>query len=175
MTNQDRVEVVEGDITHVRVDAIVNAANTELTRGGGVCGAIFQAAGVDKLSEACRNIGGCETGSAVLTPAFDIASAKAIIHAVGPVYAQHSAEESHRLLRSAYESAIRLAAGNGCTTVAFPAISTGIYGYPLDEACQEAVDVCGAEAKRFGMQIKLVAFDHETTDCLRRHLGNAVN
>ncbi len=170
MTNQDRVEVIEGDITRVKADAIVNAANTELSKGGGVCGAVFQAAGVDKLTEACRQIGGCETRSAVMTPAFDIKCAKIIIHAVGPIYTQYSAEESRRLLRSAYESAIKLAAESGCTTIAFPAISTGIYGYPLDEACQEAVGVCAAEAERFGMRIKLVAFDHETADCLRRHL-----
>ncbi|MGI9419249.1 MAG: macro domain-containing protein [Geminicoccaceae bacterium] len=159
----------------MKADAIVNAANTGLSIGGGVCGAIFQAAGVEKLTEACRRIGGCPTGSGVVTPAFDIASAKVIIHAVGPIYAPHSAEESRRLLLSAHESAMKLAAENGCKTVAFPAISTGIYGYPLREACQEAVDVCRAEAKRLGTPIKLVAFDHETADCLRRHLENTAH
>ena len=173
MTNHDRIDVVEGDITRVKADAIVNAANTGLSKGGGVCGAIFQAAGVDKLTEACRRIGVCPTGSAVVTPAFDIASAKVIIHAVGPIYAPNSAEESRRLLRSAYESAIKLAAENGCRTVAFPAISTGIYGYPLGEACQEAVEVCTAEAERLAMRIKLVAFDHRTADCLRRLVENS--
>lgn len=169
MTNQDRIEVVHGDITSVPADAIVNAANTELSRGGGVCGAIFAAAGVEKLTEACRRIGGCRTGSAVLTPAFDMTNAQHIIHAVGPVYANYTADEARRLLRSAYKSAIELASDNGCTTIAFPAISTGIYGYPLQAACREAVDVCGTEARRLGMGIKLVAFDRETADFLRRY------
>lgn len=170
MTNQDRVEVVEGDITRVQVDAIVNAANAVLSKGGGVCGAIFQAAGVDKLTEACRRIGGCKTGSAVLTPAFDIDSVHYIIHAVGPIYAQHPAEDARCLLRSAYKSAIELASQNGCSTIAFPAISTGIYGYPLEKACSEAVDVCSAMAERLDIRIKLVAFDRKTAACLRRHL-----
>ena len=140
MTNENRVKVLESDITSVRVDAIVNAANAELSEGGAVCGAIFRAAGVDKLTEACRRIGGYRTESAVLTPAFDIDGAQYTIHAVGPIHAQHSAEEARGLLRSAYKSAIELASQNGCSTTAFPAISTGIYGYPLEDACQEAVD-----------------------------------
>lgn len=172
MASETGIEIIEDDITRVPANAIVNAANTELSRGGGVCGAIFRAAGVDKLTDACRRIGGCQTGSAVLTPAFDMTAAQYIIHAVGPIYAQQSPEEARRLLRSAYKSAIDLAAANGCVTIAFPAISTGIYGYPLEEACREAVDICSTEAARLGMQINLVAFDRETTECLRRRLEN---
>jgi len=170
VTSKGGIEIVQGDITQIPADAVVNAANTELARGGGVCGAIFRAAGTDQLTEACRRIGGCPTGSAVLTPAFDIASARHIIHAVGPIYASHSTDDARRLLRSAYQAAIQLAAEHGCATIAFPAISTGIYGYPLEEACREAIDACSAEAVRHGMLVKLVAFDRETADCLRRHL-----
>jgi O-acetyl-ADP-ribose deacetylase len=103
--------------------------------------------------------------------AFDISTARYIIHAVGPIYSRYTAEEARRLLRSAYVSAIQLAVENGCTSLAFPAISTGIYGYPLEEACKEAVDVCWAEAQRTGVGIKLVAFDGKTADCLRRYLS----
>lgn len=170
MTDKSGIKIVEGDITRVQADAIVNAANEELSRGGGVCGAIFRAAGVDKLTEACRRIGGCRTGSAVLTPAFDIVTARCIIHAVGPIHGNHAKDDARRLLRAAYMSALQLASDHGCTTIAFPAISTGIYGYPLKEACREAVDVCTAQARRLGMHVQLVAFDRETADCLQRHL-----
>ncbi|HKZ95480.1 MAG TPA: macro domain-containing protein [Hyphomicrobiaceae bacterium] len=160
------VEVVEGDITKIEADAIVNAANAGLAEGGGVCGAIFCAAGRDTLRRACQAIGRCPIGSAVITPAFGIETARHIIHAVGPVYASHSSDEARRLLRSAYESAIEVAKRNGCTSIAFPAISTGIYGYPLEEACHEAADVCRAKAG--GMTIKLVAFDARTAAALRK-------
>jgi O-acetyl-ADP-ribose deacetylase (regulator of RNase III) len=163
-----RIEVIEGDITKVRSDAIVNAANSELRAGGGVCGAIFRAAGAEALTEACRAIGHCPTGSAVITPAFGIKTAKHIIHAVGPVYSNHAPAEARRLLRQAYASSIRLAAEHRCRSIAFPAISTGIYGYPLEEACREAVDVCREEASAAGLDILLVAFDAKTAGVLRR-------
>ena len=163
--------VVKGDITEIEADAIVNAANSALLAGGGVCGAIFRAAGVDRLSEACRAIGECPTGSAVITPAFGIKTAKYIIHAVGPAYANYAPEEARRLLRSAYASAIRLAAQRGCTSMAFPAISTGIYGYPLGEACRTAAEVCAKEGAAVGISIKLVAFDTMTANALRRSVG----
>jgi O-acetyl-ADP-ribose deacetylase (regulator of RNase III) len=162
------IEVVEGDITKIAADAIVNAANSRLAEGGGVCGAIFRAAGREKLAAACRAIGHCATGAAVITPAFEIKSARHIIHAVGPVYASHDNEEARRLLRSAYRSAIELAAAHGCQSIAFPAISTGIYGYPLEEACAEAADVCRELAASTGIAVKLVAFDPQTAACLRR-------
>ncbi len=163
-----RLEVVEGDITRIEADAIVNAANSGLAMGGGVCGAIFRAAGTKELSEACRAIGHCDIGSAVITSAFGIPTAKFIIHAVGPVYPSHPPGEARELLRSAYRTSIRLAKANGCKSIAFPAISTGIYGYPLEEACKEAVDVCADEGAAAQMRIKLVAFDGKTAACLRK-------
>jgi len=167
------VQVVVGDITRTAADAIVNAANAELLAGGGVCGAIFRAAGANELAAACRAIGSCKTGSAVITPAFGITTAKHIIHAVGPVYASYAPEEARRLLRQAYSAAIRLAAEHGCTSLAFPAISTGIYGYPLDEACREAVDVCAHDGADAGISIQLVAFDARTAAALRQALEAA--
>lgn len=169
-SNAASVRVIEGDITKVAADAIVNAANAALHAGGGVCGAIFRAAGANELTAACRAVGHCPTGSAVITLAFGIKSARYIVHAVGPIYASHPPEESRRLLRSAYASAIRLAAENGCRSIAFAAISTGIYGYPLQEACREAVDVCRAEGAARGIDVMLVAFDAATATCLRAEL-----
>jgi O-acetyl-ADP-ribose deacetylase (regulator of RNase III) len=165
------VEVIQGDITQMPADAIVNAANTDLAMGGGVCGAIFRTAGIDALTDACNKAGYCPTGSAVLTPAFNIFGAKYIIHAVGPVHGRYEPEEAASLLRSAYRSAIRLAAENGCASIAFPAISTGIYGYPLEDACREAVAVCREEAAGTGLDVKLVAFDDRTAEALRHALG----
>ena len=162
------VEVVQGDITTIEADAIVNTA---LKAGGGVCGAIFRAAGAAALTEACNAIGCCPTGEAVITPAFGIKTARFIIHAVGPVFSAYPRPEARELLRSAYSAAIRLAVAEGCRSIAFPAISTGIYGYPLDEACREAADVCQAEAAAHGLAIKLVAFDAETASALRRRVN----
>ena len=169
-SSKGSVEVLQGDITAIEADAIVNAANSGLRAGGGVCGAIFRAAGAGALTEACRAIGHCPTGEAVITPAFGIRTAKYIIHAVGPIYSDYPPDEARELLRSAYRSAIRLAAANGCRSIAFPAISTGTYGYPLDEACREAADVCSAEAAALGLVIKLAAFDARTAAELRKHL-----
>lgn len=165
-----RIAIVQGDITAVEADAIVNAANSALEAGGGVCGAIFRAAGTAGLTRACRAIGRCPTGEAVITPAFGIETARHIVHAVGPVYAAHAPDVARELLRSAYRSAIRLAAAHGCRSIAFPAIGTGIYGYPLDDACREAVEVCAGEAAALGMNVKLVAFDGRTAEALRKQL-----
>ena len=104
------VEVIQGDITTITVDAIVNAANSALEAGGGMCGAIFRAVGADALTRACRSIGHCPTGEAVITPAFGIKTARHIIHAVGPVFTACPAEKARELLRSAYRAAIHLAA-----------------------------------------------------------------
>jgi O-acetyl-ADP-ribose deacetylase len=163
-----RLSVVEGDLTKIEADAIVNAANSVLLAGGGVCGAIFRAAGVDELTAACRAIGECPTGAAVITPAFGIRTAKFIIHAVGPVYSKYHPAEARRLLGSAYAASIRLAAENGCTSIAFPSISTGSYGYPLGEACRTAVDVCRKDGAAAGLKITLAAFDGTAAQCLRR-------
>jgi O-acetyl-ADP-ribose deacetylase (regulator of RNase III) len=124
------------DITTLDVDAIVNAANDALAPGGGVCGAIHQAAGPE-LAAACATIGGCPTGEARLTPGFRL-PARWVIHAVGPVWRGGHAGEAD-LLASAYRSSLRLAEERGLRSIAFPAISTGIYGYPLREATEVAV------------------------------------
>jgi O-acetyl-ADP-ribose deacetylase (regulator of RNase III) len=124
------------DITTLDVDAIVNAANEALAPGGGVCGAIHRAAGPE-LARACAAIDGCPTGEARITPGFRL-PARHVIHAVGPVW-QGGRSGEPELLASAYRAALRLAAGHGLRSVAFPAISTGIYGYPLREATEVAV------------------------------------
>jgi len=162
-----QIDVIQGDITRVPADAIVNAANSALAMGGGVCGAIFRAAGVAELNAACRAIGECATGHAVITPAFGIKTAQFIVHAVGPIYAEYVPEKAAAVLRGAYASALEVAAENGCRSIAFPAISTGIYGYPLREACAEAVSVCAVEAPRHNLAVKLVAFDDTTANALR--------
>ncbi len=166
---EPEIEVIEGDITRVDADAIVNAANFELVEGAGVCGAIFRAAGREQLASACRPLAPCPTGVSVITPAFGIRSAKYIIHAVGPIYSRYAPEEAARLLRSAYHSSIRLAAQHGCRSIAFPAISTGVYGYPLEEACREAVAACQAVGGETGIAVKLVAFDRKAAALLRKH------
>jgi O-acetyl-ADP-ribose deacetylase (regulator of RNase III) len=125
------------DITTLHTDAIVNAANESLAPGGGVCGAIHRAAGPE-LAQACAHVGGCPTGEARLTPGFEL-PAKFVIHAVGPVWHGGGVGEAD-LLASAYHASIRLAAKYGLRSIAFPALSTGIYGYPLQPATQVAVD-----------------------------------
>lgn len=171
MSASGDVTIVRGDITRVPADAIVNTANPALAAGGGVCGAIFRAAGKAKLTEACSRIGHCPTGAAVATPAFNIATARWIIHAVGPVYSDHAPEAARRLLRSAYASAIAEAVRLHCRSIALPAISTGIYGYPLAEACRESVDVCTALARTHDLAVLLVAFDGSTAVELSRQLA----
>jgi O-acetyl-ADP-ribose deacetylase (regulator of RNase III) len=168
-----QIDIIQGDITRTPADAIVNAANSALAMGGGVCGAIFRAAGVAELTAACRALGGCPTGHAVITPAFGMSAARFIVHAVGPVYAEYEPEKAAELLRSAYASALAIAAKSGCRSIAFPAISTGIYGYPLQEACEQAVAVCAVDGARHGVAIKLVAFDAMTANALREALARA--
>ncbi len=137
-----RLEICVGDITTLSVDAIVNAANSALQRGGGVCGAIFRAAGPE-LDAACAALGGCETGSAKITPGYDL-KAGHIIHAVGPVWHGGDAGEDDQLA-SCYRTSLALAAEHGLRSIAFPAISTGIYGFPAERAAQIAVGTVASE------------------------------
>jgi O-acetyl-ADP-ribose deacetylase (regulator of RNase III) len=132
----DRIAIIDGDITTLSVDAIVNAANTMLAPGGGVCGAIHHAAGPE-LAVACAKLGGCGTGEAKITPGFRL-PARYVIHTVGPVWGGGEASED-LLLASCYRNSLALAAEHGLRSIAFPAISTGIYGFPPDRAASIAV------------------------------------
>lgn len=131
-----RMQIHVGDITLLAVDAIVNAANEQLLPGGGVCGAIHRAAGPE-LEAACRAIGQCATGAAVITPGFRL-PARHVVHAVGPVW-QGGGRGEARLLAGCYGASLRLAAENGVDRIAFPAISTGIFGYPARQAAEVAI------------------------------------
>ena len=133
---RERIEIVEGDITRLDVDAIVNAANTMLAPGGGVCGAIHRAAGPE-LAEACAELGGCETGEAKITPGFRL-PARYVIHTVGPVWQGGERDENY-LLANCYRNSLVLAVEQGLASIAFPAISTGIFGFPPAPAADIAV------------------------------------
>jgi len=151
---QTRLEAVSADITKLAVDAIVNAANTALLGGGGVDGAIHRAAGPELLAE-CRALGGCPTGQARLTKGYRL-PARYVIHTVGPVY-QDGRRGEAELLAACYRESLKLAEAHACTSIAFPAISCGVYGYPLADATAIAV----REVKAFCAQagaVRLVIF-----------------
>lgn len=166
------IKTVKGDITTQRVDAIVNAANERLLQGGGVCGAIFAAAGARKLQKACDAIGYCATGDAVITEGFEL-PASYIIHTVGPVW--HGGESGEEAkLASCYTRSLEMAETKGLKTVAFPSISTGIFGYPTEKAAKIAVKTVKDYVKDKDMEIIWVLFDDETKKVYDEVLGEEI-
>lgn len=162
------IEIVQADITKLKVDAIVNAAAPSLLGGGGVDGAIHEAAGPELLEE-CKNLNGCKTGEAKITKGYKL-PAKHVIHTVGPVYSQQSKEESEKLLHSCYLNSLELANKHKLATIAFPAISTGVYGYPKLEAAHIAhraiIKFVHANRDHGIQKIILVAFSDEDKQAL---------
>lgn len=156
------IEIEKIDITKLTTDAIVNAANERLWSGGGVCGAIFRAAGSAELTKACQAIGGCKTGNAVITPGFKL-PARYVIHAVGPQWTDGNHNEP-KLLYGAYKQSLILAKENDLHSIGFPLISAGIFGYPLEGAWREAVQACKdfIDANQdYDMQIVFAVLDNQ--------------
>ncbi len=161
--------IIRNDITKLRVDAIVNAANTSLQMGGGVCGAIFKAAGADSLQAACNNLTPIKTGEAVITQGFNL-PAKYIIHTAGPVYRDGQRDEE-ALLRTCYINSLELAVKYDCESIAFPLISSGIYGYPKAEALRVATDAIRSFISEKDIDVTLVVFDREALSVSEELLG----
>ena len=166
--------IIRQDITKMKVDAIVNAANTDLQMGGGVCGAIFKAAGARELQAACNKVAPIKTGEAAITPGFNL-SAKYVIHAAGPVYHHWNAEQSEPHLRSAYTNSLRLAVENKCESIAFPLISSGIYGYPKDKAFQVATSAIQAFLADHDLNVYLAVFDKASFAVSEELLGEVAS
>ena len=166
--------IIRNDITKIKVDAIVNAANPDLLMGGGVCGAIFNAAGIEQLQVACNKLAPIKTGEAVITPGFNLL-AKHVIHAVGPIYHQWSEQESRMLLHGAYTNALKLAVENGCESIAFPLISSGIYGYPKSEALKVATEAIRDFLKEQELEVYLVVFDKSALNVSEELLGEVAS
>ena len=162
-----RIEVIIGDITEQDTDAIVNAANEVLAPGGGVSGAIHRKAGA-KLWEECKGLGGCETGEAKITKGYNL-PAKYVIHTVGPVYS--GSRNDSEALTNCYKNSIKLAYENGLSTISFPSISTGVFGYPVKEASIVAISAVKEALKKHPMKlVKFVLYDQKTYEAYRNVL-----
>ena len=172
------LNIVQQDITTLRVDAIVNAANPQLAQGGGVCGAIFAAAGTERMREACDNIGSCPVGQAVVTSGFSL-PARWVIHTVGPVW-QGGAGGEEALLRACYRNALALAGAHRLRSIAFPLISAGSYGYPRDAALLVAISEIGAYLLEHDLDVTLALYSRDPDEAgaerfrgIRAFLGGA--
>ena len=167
---KERIKLVQGDITAMDVDAIVNAANNSLLGGGGVDGAIHRAAGPELLSE-CRGLGGCDTGDAKITRGYKL-KARHVIHTVGPIYRGGNSREP-QLLESCYRRCFEVASENHLKSIAFPSISTGAYGYPIEQASKIALKTSWAQLQRFPEieEVLFVLFSKGDLEVYQRNLG----
>lgn len=170
-TPRSHISFISGSVTDIRAGAIVNAANETLLGGGGVDGAIHEAAGPELLAE-CRTLGGCKTGDAKMTGAYGLTNADHIIHTVGPVY--HGREEDETLLASCYERSLTLAHEAGCMSIAFPCISTGVYGYPIEAAADISLRAIARWLSAHPgavMNVYIACFREEETEACMRCIG----
>lgn len=163
-----KISVLRGSVVYADTDAIVNAANAQLAGGSGVCGAIFTEAGWDDMQRACDRIGGCPTGQAVVTPGFRL-NAKYVIHTVGPIYA--GTPRDAELLRSAYRSCLEQAEKLGLHSIGFCSISTGIYGYPLNEAVKIAADTLRTFPAKSLTDIRVYCYGEREYQAFTKELG----
>jgi len=164
--------ITKQDITQMSTDAIVNAANTRLAMGGGVCGAIFRAAGEREMTDACSKLSPIQTGQAVITPGFAL-KAKYVIHTPGPIYNVDNAQECEEQLRSSYSNSLKLAHESGCKSISFPLISSGIFGYPKKEALKVASSVIEDFLKENEMDVYLAIVDKTSFAIAKELFGDS--